>query len=53
MKRKQQKYESITIRISKEEREIANELRDKYYIRVSRVVGDAIRECYEKIKKTK
>jgi len=47
MERKQQKYQSITVRISDEERKMANELRDKYYIRTSRVVGDAIRKCWK------
>ena len=49
MKREKQKYQSITVRISDEERIMANELRDKYYVRVSRIVGDAIKDYYKKI----
>ena len=51
MKRIKQKYQSITVRISDEEREMANELRDKYYIRISKIVGNAIKEYYNKIVK--
>ena len=47
MKRKKQKYQSITVRISEEERRMANELRDKYYIRISRIVGDAIKDYWK------
>jgi len=49
MNRKKQKYQSLTVRLSEEERYMANELRDKYYIRISRIVGDAIRDCHYKI----
>ena len=49
MKRKETKYQSITVRISNEERIMASELRDKYYIRISKIVGDAIRCYHEKI----
>lgn len=50
MERKEQEYQSITVRISKEERKMANELRDVYYIKVSKIVGESIRSFYKKIK---
>jgi hypothetical protein len=49
MRRKKQKYQSITVRISDDERKMANKLRDKYYIRISRIVGNAIRDYYKKV----
>ena len=53
MNRKEQRYQSITVRLSKEERRMVDELRDVYYIRISKVVGEAIQSYYKKMKNTK
>ena len=45
------RYPTITLRISPEERRMIDELRDKYYISISKMFRENIKECYQKVVK--
>ena len=45
------KYPTITMRVSQEDKAIIRELKEKYYISISKMFRDKIREFYNEIKK--
>jgi hypothetical protein len=47
MKKKKYRYPTLTISISEEHRRMYNELRNKHYLNMSKIIRDTIERLYE------
>jgi len=48
--KKYKEYPTLTVRVSAEHKKMISELKDKYYINVSKIFRDTVEDIYKRVK---